>query len=491
MVQGRRAVLRSLAAAAYGSTGMCRLLAAAAAFPPQATIDADPLRPRYHLMPRRGWMNDPCAPVYFRGQYHLFFQYNPNASVWGDMHWAHAVSADMVHWTERPLALAPTPGGPDAYGVFTGSMVFDKGVPTILYTCVSPSSAALATLWGSNPPEREQQCLAVPVGSGKRSTPVAALDVWKKRSEPVVTAPPNGVHVTGFRDPVPWQEADGAYYMLLASGQRHVGGNVLLYKSDDLRHWHFQHVFAQGTWTGKQTEDTVDSGEMWECPDFFALGDKHVLIHSTGTADGRKTVWQSGTLDRAAMRWTPEHEGVLNHGPYYAPKTQLDAAGNRILWGWIEETRPQADFARAGWAGCMSLPRVLTLQNDVLRFAPAAQIASLRGTVYAATQNQAEIVLHFKRGTAGAELAYSSPWLQVAQPAGSTDVLWNGEKVLDGADLPQAGSLRCYVDHSVVEVFLDSVAVLTHRTYGDAPAHLQLPATLRVQQAVTYGLQSL
>ena len=188
---------------------------ALAEFPPQSAIDNDPLRPRYHLMPVRGWMNDPCAPVYFNERYHLFFQYNPGASVWGDMHWAHAVIKDMVHWTHRPVALAPTPGGPDAYGVFTGTMVMDHNTPTALYTCVSPSSAAEATLWGAKPPEREQQCLATPahVAGGDRD---AALDGWSKLATPVITTPPEGTKVTGFRDPVPWREDHGAYYMLLA-----------------------------------------------------------------------------------------------------------------------------------------------------------------------------------------------------------------------------------------------------------------------------------
>ncbi len=169
--------------------------------------------------------------------------------------------------------------------------------------------------------------------------------------------------VTGFRDPVPWREDDGTYYMLLASGQKGIGGNVLLYKSPDLRQWQYQGIFAEGKTTGKQTDDTVDSGETWECPDFFPLGGKHVLIHSTGTPTGRKTLWQSGTLDKSTMKWTMEKEGVLNHGPYYAPKTQLDAHGNRILWGWIEETWPQEKMIEHGWSGCMSLPRIMTLDE--------------------------------------------------------------------------------------------------------------------------------
>src|SRR5450432_1219566 len=100
----------------------------------------DPLRPQYHFLPRANWMNDPCAPRFFRGQYHMFFQYNPGAAVWGDMHWAHAVSPDLIHWKHLPVALSPTPGSYDAYGCFTGSVLPGVDVPSILYTGVTKCS---------------------------------------------------------------------------------------------------------------------------------------------------------------------------------------------------------------------------------------------------------------------------------------------------------------------------------------------------------------
>ena len=99
----------------------------------------------------------------------------------------------------------------------------------------------------------------------------------------------------------------------------------------------------------------VDTGDMWECPDFFPLGNKHVLLISTMG----KVRWKVGTY--ANQRFTPEKEGVVDWGAYYAAKTMLDRNGNRILWGWITETRPDADLIAAGWAGAMSLPRVLSL----------------------------------------------------------------------------------------------------------------------------------
>ena len=96
-------------------------------------LASDPLRPQFHLLPAKNWMNDPNGPIFWRGKYHMFFQYNPNSAIWGDMHWNHAVSDDMIHWRHLPIALAPTPNGDDAEGCFTGSAVVDdNGTATII-----------------------------------------------------------------------------------------------------------------------------------------------------------------------------------------------------------------------------------------------------------------------------------------------------------------------------------------------------------------------
>ncbi len=116
----------------------------------------DPFRPQFHLLPRANWMNDPCAPRFYRGEYHMFFQYNPHAAVWGDMHWNHATSPDLIHWNHQPIALAPSPGSYDAAGCFTGSVLPAAEVPTILYTGVTRSSPE--TIRGEG--LREVQCLA-------------------------------------------------------------------------------------------------------------------------------------------------------------------------------------------------------------------------------------------------------------------------------------------------------------------------------------------
>jgi beta-fructofuranosidase len=329
-------------------------------------LQSDPLRPQFHLLPAANWMNDPNGPIFFRGLYHMFHQYNPEGAVWGNMHWAHAMSPDMVHWTHEPIAIAPTPNGFDRDGVFSGSAVLDGDVPTVIYTGVlPPPSDAEATLQDGKHIWREVQCLAVSKDPGLRT--------WEKLKEPVIAAPPSGMAVTGFRDPCVWRE-DDQWWLVLGSGTRARGGAILLYRSPDLRAWTYVHPMIQGGASGKNTTNPVNDGDMWECPDFFPLGNKHVLLISTVG----KVRWSVGSYKE--RKFTPEKEGVVDHGAYYAAKSMLDRDGNRILWGWIPETRPEPEFSAAGWAGAMALPRVLSLNSAgqlAMEVSPAVRL--LRG----------------------------------------------------------------------------------------------------------------
>jgi beta-fructofuranosidase len=335
----------------------------------QAKLANDPLRPQFHLLPAKNWMNDPNGPIYWRNRYHMFYQYNPNAAVWGDMHWAHAVSPDMIHWRHLPVALAPTPDGPDADGCFTGSAVEDHGAVTILYTGVKAVAPEQATLRDGVHDFREVQCLATSKDAQLRS--------WEKWKQPILQ-PPKDPRPTGFRDPFLWRDGD-LWYMGVAAGFRRQGGCVLLYRSRNLREWEYLHPLASGKWTEQQSVNPVDSGEMWECPDFFQLGAKHVLLYATAGS----AFWEVGALDPKELVFHAEKRGILDYGAYYAQKTQLDAKGNRILWGWIPEKRPEAEFSAAGWAGCMALPRTLSIgtQGDLqMRVAPEAE--SLRAKAF-------------------------------------------------------------------------------------------------------------
>ena len=448
-------------------------------------LQADPLRPQFHLMPARNWMNDPNGPIYFGGRYHMFHQYNPLGPTWGNMHWAHATSADMIHWQHEPLALAPTPGGPDCDGVFSGSAVLDRGRVAVIYTGVAPPpSPADATLRDGDHTWRETQCLAIAADEDLRT--------WKKIAEPVIAKPPAGLQVTGFRDPALWREGNN-WMLILGSGVRGRGGMILLYTSTDLRHWTYLHPLTEGTPSKSTSVNPVDTGEMWECPDFFPLGEKHVLLISTMG----KVRWKVGTYSH--QRFTPEKEGVVDWGSYYAAKTMLDAEGRRILWGWIPETRPDADLIAAGWAGAMSLPRVLALtsQNE-LKTEAAPVVDKLRGDTLihlddaeiSATRQPALETVRINNLAAEIEMAvqpkagefalrfYSDAGdfasLAVYRKSEGREVRVN--KVT--APLPGPSDsplrLRMFLDGSVLEIFANETVALTARVYQIPSGPLRL-----------------
>ncbi|HSC44778.1 MAG TPA: glycoside hydrolase family 32 protein [Candidatus Acidoferrum sp.] len=446
----------------------------------QARLAEDPLRPQFHLLPAKNWMNDPNGPIRWQGQYHMFFQYNPNAAVWGDMHWAHAVSPDMIHWKHLPIGLAPTPGWDDADGCFTGSAVNDNGTATVLYTGVKACPPEVATLRDGAHNFRETQCLAT------SSDPL--LRTWTKFPTPVVQ-PPADPLLTGFRDPFVWREPEGWWYMGVASGLRQQGGRVLLYRSKNLRQWEYLHPLATGKWTERDNKNPVESGEMWECPDFFALGKKFVLLYSTA---GR-VIWETGELDRKEMRFHSERSGLLDHGAYYAQKTQ---AGEPILWGWIPETRPEAEFSGAGWAGCMALPRSLSLdaKNDLqMEVSPAAK--SLRVKEFASGKEKSarerqillsgirienvagEFQWSIKAPTQAIALTLednAGPWWSFrATPDGPSTKLSVNDKIMQ---IPATDEIECrlFVDASVAEFFCNRLHVLTSRIYRKPEGPLRI-----------------
>jgi beta-fructofuranosidase len=431
-------------------------LAAAAGPGPAPKLAADPQRPQYHLLPAANWMNDPNGPIYWQGKYHMFYQYNPNGAFWGDMHWAHAVSGDMVHWKHLPMAMAPTPGGPDKDGVFSGCAVIDDGAVTAIYTGVNP----------------ETQCIATSAGN---------LTEWKKfAGNPVVAAPPAGMEVTGFRDPAVWKEGD-TWVMAVGSGFRGKGGAVLLYESKDLRQWNYLHPLVSGRMrAGVSTKDPVDSGEMWECPDFFPLGGKHLLIVST-----ERVV--KYLLGRYADRFFhPETMGGVDFGSYYAARTMTNTGDRRILWGWLTEGRSAEAQRAAGWSGAMSLPRELKLEGAQVQMRPAAEVETLRGKrlgVEAAgdcLEIKAEIDpggavragLQVRAAADGSEqtLVYydrEQKRLCVDRSQSSTDssadrAMQSGPFLL-GRGEPLR--LRVFLDGSVIEIFANERFCLTARVY--------------------------
>ena len=443
-----------------------------------ARLARDPRRPQFHLLPAANWMNDPNGPIFWNGRYHMFFQYNPDGAYWGDMHWAHAISADMVHWKHAPIALEPTPGGPDAAGCFSGTAVVDNGMVSILYTGVVNATTAHATLRDGVHSFRETQCLATSTDP--------ELNVWSKLPRPVIAVPPSGLTVTGFRDPSAWRSGDW-WYLTVGSGTPHKGGNVLLYRSKDLRHWEYMHVLTSGPGSSRQTVNPVASGDMWECAELFPVGGKHVLIYSSVGA----VHWQSGHLDEQEMKFHPDRSGIVDNGTYYAAKTQLDAQGRRILWGWIGEARAVAEYKAAGWAGMMSLPRevgvgdngqlmmevsreVEALRRQERKLLPGNNVASqLEHFIIAKATGEMLAKLERGREPFTIDLVGALPGGPMSIPLVTLEYSPNAPEqiTMDGKQISIQGSkeeqleLHAYFDGSVAEVFLQRSVAYTKRFY--------------------------
>jgi beta-fructofuranosidase len=259
----------------------------------------------------------------------------------------------------------------------------------------------------------------------------------------------------------------------------------LLYRSIDLRHWTYLHTLVEGHGKSETGGKMLDEGDMWECPDFFPLGSKHVLLIS---AHG-KVHWKVGTYRE--QRFFPEKEGLVDWGAYYAAKSMLDRDGNRILWGWIPETRPEAEHAAAGWAGVMSLPRVCTL-NEAGEFqmevVPVVQTLRDKLRQHRAPLAQqvrepalenlrihdlgAELILEYKPKGDGkfslglkSEDGSSFALITCSSESGKWVLQVNDLKAPIRADSTSPLKLRAFLDGSVLEVFANGITVITARIY--------------------------
>lgn len=282
---------------------------------------------KLHFHPKSGWMNDPNGLIWYGGKYHAFFQHNPYATHWDTMHWGHAVSEDLLHWEERPIALWPDRPYEDDGGCFSGSAVERDGELWLFYTSVSH-------VWG------QTQSLA-------RSPDGVTFE--KYRGNPLISAPPpEGSR--DFRDPkVTWML--GKYYMVCGSGRDGVG-KILLYSSPDLLRWEYRGVLLEGK----------EFGGVLECPDFFPLGDQFVLMFSQMGRKTHSTVFCVGDFD--GEKFTPRRISTPEAGPqFYAPQSFQAPNGRRIVLGWMYdwERKPRAGEP---YVGAFTIPRELTVLPD-------------------------------------------------------------------------------------------------------------------------------
>ena len=273
------------------------------------TANTDYYRPSYHFTPAYGWMNDPNGMVYKDGEYHLYYQYNPYGSKWGNMHWGHAVSRDLIHWQHLDPAIAR-----DTLGhIFSGSSVVD-----IHNTAGYGKNAIIALYTSASDKNGQIQCMAYSTDNGRTFT--------KYESNPVLT-PFDGLR--DFRDPkVFWYEKGKCWYMIVSADKE-----TRFYKSKNLKKWEYVSAFGNGM--GQQPC-------QYECPDFFQLpvnGDpnnmKWVMIMNINPGclfGGSATEYFVGDFDGKNFTCTDAHEAKwMDYGKDHYATVTFSNTGNRVL----------------------------------------------------------------------------------------------------------------------------------------------------------------
>jgi beta-fructofuranosidase len=376
------------------------------------------------------------------------------------MHWGHAVSTDLVRWKNLPMALAPTPGGPDKDGCFSGCMVIDRGKAVIVYTGVQP----------------EVQCLAFSDD----------LIRWKKYPKnPVIAGPPPGLDTPGFRDPQVWRDGN-EWLMLIGAGRKGAGGMALLYSSNNLTDWKYIGPFLEDKRKLESgANNPVASGEMWECPDFFPVSEKDWLFYvaTRNRVDYFLGGWQDRHFDVSSY-------GTLAHGPYYAPKSSNASDGRRIIWGWIQERRSKEEQVQAGWSGLMSLPVVPSMGPQGLRLQPAREIEALRGSpvpIDKAPPLCCEISAEINPERSVALALGDRTLFRYAAADRVVELGATVTQIRPEPDRPLR--LRLFCDGSVFEAFVNERVYLVARLYGQkgALAWQQPPASATIWPMVVPG----
>ncbi|OXS74729.1 glycoside hydrolase family 32 protein [Domibacillus enclensis] len=311
----------------------------------------------YHIMAPARWINDPNGLIYWKGEYHVFYQHHPYDVKTGSIHWGHMKSKDLVHWEHLPIAIAPDQDY-DKSGCFSGSAVDHDGVLTLIYTGHVEEDGVVT----------EAQCL---------TTSTDGIHFDKHPQNPVIQEPPAGASAD-FRDPKVWKHED-IWYMVIGS-QKDKLGNVHLYESADLLSWKDRGAIVKSD--GKL-------GFMLECPDFFELDGKHVLVFSPqgveANGDDYQNLYQTGTLvgdfDYKTAAFTYGDFQELDKGfDFYAAQTFRDDEGRRILFAWMNMWEADMPEQKEGWAGALTIPRELLFnENGQVMMRPVKELEKLRG----------------------------------------------------------------------------------------------------------------
>jgi fructan beta-fructosidase len=344
---------------------------------PDTTYYQQAHRPQFHFSPEANWMNDPNGMVFYEGEYHLFYQYYPDSTVWGPMHWGHTISSDLVHWEHMPIALYP-----DSLGyIFSGSAVVDWKNTSGLGKGDHPPLIAIFThhdMKGERSGSQTYQYQSIAYSNDKGRN-------WTKyEGNPVLPNP----GIRDFRDPkVFWHEPSAQWVMIFAAAD-----HVRIYNSPDLKAWSLASEFGK---------ESGSHGGVWECPDLFELKTKSglkkwVMIVSIGNGAinaGSGTQYFIGDFDGKTFTNNNPADMVLwlDYGrDNYAGVTWSDIPaedGRRLFMGWMSNWAYATVVPTETWRSAMTIARELRLEEyaEGLRVSnhPVKEMENIRGVKFA------------------------------------------------------------------------------------------------------------
>lgn len=327
-------------------------------------VSSDKWRLKTHLMAPVGWINDPNGLCFFKGYYHVFFQYSPTTPLGGDKYWGHYISPDMINWTYVGIPFSPDEDF-DKNGVYSGCAYVEDDVMHVFYTGNVKEEGDHDFITSG----RQGNVIYVSSTDGIHFSPKKCLLTNKDYPKHY------SCHI---RDPKVWKEED-IYYMVLGGRTLEDEGSVLVYKSVNLLEWNF----------AREIQLDCSFGYMWECPDLFVVDDVPVLSVSPQGVEAEAYRFQN--VDQSGY-FIMQGSNIYDFAPlgfkewdlgfdFYAPQTFVDNHGRRIMYGWIG--LPAMDYinptVNKGWQHCLSMPRHIEVYNGKLIQNPVKEFQALRG----------------------------------------------------------------------------------------------------------------
>lgn len=447
----------------------------------QDNLYKEQYRPQFHFSPATNWTNDPNGLVYANGEYHLFYQNNPFANVWGHMTWAHAVSKDLLHWQHLPIAI------PEENGImiFSGTCLLDVNNTSGFG---KDGKAPMIAIYTGNGDNNQSQCLAYSNDNGRTWT--------KYQNNPILD-----LHEKDFRDPkVFWYQPTQQWIMCVMLSAQH---KMQLYQSKNLLQWNLLSEFGPAG----------DTSSVWECPDLFQApveGEpgktKWVLTMSMAP----RMQYFVGEFDGTTFKNENPADKILrpDYGPdYYAAigYNQLPATEKPVMIGWVNNWNYANDIPTTPWKGAMSLPRTISVKKEGNEWKliqhPLPALESLRSSVlqldkyavskekdagFTGTQFEMQCSIETKNNTvAGVRIAYgNNQYCEIGYDAVKQKLYLDRSKSANKSfnkNFQQASyfetsllpknkkiNLHIFFDNSIVEVFAnDGEVAMTAQIFPD------------------------